>query len=195
VTKFIQALCYFLLTSTEPSLAGLRKLLRSFAHAPQARSFFESLFNCWCVNPVSAFSLCLLAEVYELSASIVMNFTSLATNVSFLVQAERLVQILETPTFARLRLQLLEPKLHPYLIKSLFGLLMILPQTSAYKILQNRLASVPVQSLLLLDLKPDATFAMQGASDEETSKLFEMRTYMNIFQKKMPKDEKGAPPP
>jgi vacuole morphology and inheritance protein 14 len=195
VTKFIQALCYFLLTSTEPSLASLRKLLRSFAHAPQARSFFESLFNCWCVNPVSAFSLCLLAEVYELSASIVMNFTSLATNVSFLVQAERLVQILETPTFARLRLQLLEPKLHPYLIKSLFGLLMILPQTSAYKILQNRLASVPVQSLLLLDLKPDATFAMQGASDEETSKLFEMRTYMNIFQKKMPKDEKGAPPP
>ena len=70
---------------------------------------------------------------------------------------------------------------------------MILPQTSAYKILQNRLASVPVQSLLLLDLKPDATFAMQGASDEETSKLIEMRAYMNIFQKKMPKDDKGAP--
>jgi vacuole morphology and inheritance protein 14 len=186
--KFIQALCYFLLTSTEPSLVSLRKLLRSFAHAPQARSFFESLFQCWCVNPVSAFSLCLLAEVYELSASIVMNFTSLATNVAFLVQAERLVQILETPSFARLRLQLLEPKLHPYLIKSLFGLLMILPQTSAFKILQNRLASVPVQSLLLLDLKPDATFAMQGASDEETSKLIEMRTYMNIFQKKMPKE-------
>jgi vacuole morphology and inheritance protein 14 len=190
--KFIQALCYFLLTSTEPSLVSLRKLLRSFAHAPQARLFFENLFQCWCVNPVSAFSLCLLAEVYELSASIVMNFTSLATNVSFLVQAERLVQILETPTFARLRLQLLEPKLHPYLIKSLFGLLMILPQTSAYKILQNRLASVPVQSLLLLDLKPDATFAMQGASDEETSKLIEMRAYMNVFQKKMPKDDKGA---
>jgi hypothetical protein len=52
---------------------------------------------------------------------------------------------------------------------------------------------VPVQSLLLLDLKPDATFAMQGASDEETSKLIEMRAYMNIFQKKMPKDDKGAP--
>jgi vacuole morphology and inheritance protein 14 len=193
LAKFIQALCYFLLTSTEPSLVGLRKLLRSFAHAPQARLFFESLFQCWCCNPVSAFSLCLLAEVYELSASIVMNFTSLATNIGLLVQAERLVQILETPTFARLRLQLLEPKLHPYLIKSLFGLLMILPQTSAYKILQNRLASVPVQSLLLLDLKPDATFAMQGASDEETSKLIEMRAYMNIFQKKMPKDDKGAP--
>ena len=190
--KFIQALCYFLLTSTDQSLVSLRKLLRSFTHAPQARSFFESLFHCWCVNPVSAFSLCLLAEVYELSASIVMNFTSLATNVAFLVQAERLVQILETPSFARLRLQLLEPKLHPYLLKSLFGLLMILPQTSAFKILQNRLASVPVQSLLLLDLKPDATFAMQGASDEETSKLIDMRTYMNIFQKKMPKDEKGA---
>jgi vacuole morphology and inheritance protein 14 len=191
-SKFIQALCYFLLTSTDSSLVSLRKLLRSFAHAPQARLFFESLFQCWCLNPVSALSLCLLAEVYELSASIVMNFTSLATNVGFLVQAERLVQILETPTFARLRLQLLEPKLHPYLIKSLFGLLMILPQTSAYKILQSRLASVPLQSLLLLDLKPDATFAMQGASDEETSKLIEMRAFMNIFQKKMPKDEKAA---
>jgi len=41
-----------------------------------------------------------------------------------------------------LRLQLLEPERHPYLYKCLYGLLMLLPQSSAFAALKNRLNSV-----------------------------------------------------
>lgn len=41
-----------------------------------------------------------------------------------------------------LRLQLLEPERYPYLYKCLYGLLMLLPQSSAFAALKNRLNSV-----------------------------------------------------
>ena len=51
---------------------------------------------------------------------------------------------LESPIFIHLRLQLLEPTdpQHPYLLKSLYGILMLLPQSVAFKILRDRLESV-----------------------------------------------------
>lgn len=41
-----------------------------------------------------------------------------------------------------LRLQLLEPERYPYLFKCLYGLLMLLPQSSAFVSLRNRLNAV-----------------------------------------------------
>lgn len=41
-----------------------------------------------------------------------------------------------------LRLQLLEPEKYPYLFKCLYGLLMLLPQSSAFMSLRNRLNAV-----------------------------------------------------
>lgn len=41
-----------------------------------------------------------------------------------------------------IRLQLLEPKRYPYLYKCLYGLLMLLPQSSAFVSLRNRLNAV-----------------------------------------------------
>lgn len=41
-----------------------------------------------------------------------------------------------------LRLQLLEPERFPYLYKCLYGLLMLLPQSSAFAALRNRLNAV-----------------------------------------------------
>ena len=47
-----------------------------------------------------------------------------------------------------LRLQLLEPDRYPYLYKCLYGLLMLLPQSSAFAALKNRLNSVSAIGLL-----------------------------------------------
>lgn len=47
-----------------------------------------------------------------------------------------------------LRLQLLDVKNHPYLIKALYGLLMLLPQSSAFQLLSHRLQCVPNPELL-----------------------------------------------
>ena len=43
---------------------------------------------------------------------------------------DKLIQLLESPIFGYLRLQLLEPHSYCYLIKCLYGLLMLLPQVS-----------------------------------------------------------------
>eukprot|EP01004_Peranema_trichophorum_P010272 NODE_9047_length_624_cov_29.235529_g8419_i0.p1 GENE.NODE_9047_length_624_cov_29.235529_g8419_i0~~NODE_9047_length_624_cov_29.235529_g8419_i0.p1 ORF type:complete len:151 (+),score=31.68 NODE_9047_length_624_cov_29.235529_g8419_i0:46-453(+) len=67
--------------------------------------------------------------------------------VPFLTQVDKLVQLLESPIFAHVRLQLLEPSQNPYLVKTLFGILMLLPQSSAYELLKNRLKSVSTLSL------------------------------------------------
>lgn len=47
-----------------------------------------------------------------------------------------------------LRIQLLEPDKYPYLYKCLYGLLMLLPQSSAFAALKNRLNSVSAIALL-----------------------------------------------
>lgn len=47
-----------------------------------------------------------------------------------------------------LRLQLLDVKSNPYLIKALYGLLMLLPQSSAFQLLSHRLQCVPNPELL-----------------------------------------------
>lgn len=81
----------------------------------------------------------------------------LELTVSLLVQIDKLVMLIESPVFtsassivtfgddgliADLRLQLLEPDKYPYLPKCLYGLLMILPQSSAFVSLRARLSVV-----------------------------------------------------
>lgn len=63
-------------------------------------------------------------------------------NINILVQLDLLIQLLESPIFAKLRLDLLDPFTNIYLFKCLYGLLMLLPQSNSFKILQNRLNSI-----------------------------------------------------
>ena len=77
-------------------------------------------------------SLCLLTSAYSHSSELLRKFGSIAMNVDRLVQLDRLVLLLESPAFTFLRLQLLEPHQNPDLIKSLYGIMMLLPQTDAY---------------------------------------------------------------
>lgn len=47
-----------------------------------------------------------------------------------------------------LRLQLLDVENNPYLIKALYGLLMLLPQSQAFQLLSHRLRCVPNPELM-----------------------------------------------
>lgn len=141
----VQTLNLILLTAHE--LGELRSLLKhSFeASASSAdRQVFTQLFACWCHNPVATLSLCLLAQAYDLSACLVQKFAEVEITVGFLMQIDKLVQLLESPIFVQLRLQLLEvdAAYHAALLKSLYGLLMLLPQSTAFKTLKDRLATV-----------------------------------------------------
>ncbi|KIW05480.1 uncharacterized protein PV09_03364 [Verruconis gallopava] len=126
---------------TAPELADLRKRLRNLDNK-DGQMFFVTLFRSWCHNAVATFSLCLLAQAYEQAYNLLQIFADLEMTVNMLIQIDKLVQLLESPVFTYLRLQLLEPERYPYLYKCLYGLLMLLPQSSAFAALKNRLNSV-----------------------------------------------------
>ncbi|KAE8156942.1 vacuolar protein 14 C-terminal Fig4p binding-domain-containing protein [Aspergillus tamarii] len=132
---------------TAPELSGLRKRLRNL-DTREGQMFFVALFRSWCHNSVSTFSLCLLAQAYEQAYNLLQVFAELEMTVNNLIQIDKLVQLLESPVFTYLRLQLLEPENYPYLYKCLYGVLMLLPQSSAFAALKNRLNSVSNIGLL-----------------------------------------------
>lgn len=79
--------------------------------------------------------------------------------VEFLTEIDKLVQLIESPIFAcklqdyiffsiiliflDLRLELLEVPCDKNLIRALYGLLMLLPQTEAFRTLKSRLSCIP----------------------------------------------------
>ena len=137
---FVRVMIQILNTNliTAPELSGLRRKLRS----GNGGDFFSGIFKCWSHNPVSLLALCLLAEKYELAYYILQTFVDYELTVNDLVQIDILVQLLESPIFTSLRLQLLEQDRYPFLYKCLYGILMVLPQSKAFVILNTRLGSV-----------------------------------------------------
>ncbi|CAO3656415.1 unnamed protein product [Mucor hiemalis] len=160
----IQNLNIILITSSE--LSNLRKRLRNLDHKENQR-LFNTLYRSWCHNAVSAFSLCLLSQVYEHAANMLQIFAELEITVNMLIQVDKLVQLLESPVFTYLRLQLLEPERYPYLFKCLYGILMLLPQSSAFSTLRNRLSSV--SSLGFLHVLPKSPTSASGTTVTTTS--------------------------
>ncbi|KAJ7283107.1 hypothetical protein O6H91_Y347400 [Diphasiastrum complanatum] len=143
----VQALNSILLTASE--LADQRALLKKSLSSSQGRDLFVALYSSWCHSPMATISLCLLAQAYQLASAVIQVLGESDIEVKFLVQIDKLVRLLETPSFTSLRLQLLEPARHPALLKALYGLLMLLPQqSSAFKILRTRLKAVASSALL-----------------------------------------------
>ncbi|KAI0291604.1 vacuolar protein 14 C-terminal Fig4p binding-domain-containing protein [Multifurca ochricompacta] len=142
----VQKLSTILITS--PELADFRRRLKSLETRQDGQALFVTLYRSWCHNAVAVFSLCLLAQAYEHAADLEMT-------VQILVQIDKLVQLIESPVFTYIRLQLLEPDRYPYLFKCLYGLLMLLPQSSAFISLRNRLNAVNSAGFLHIAPKPD----------------------------------------
>ncbi|KAI9095262.1 vacuolar protein 14 C-terminal Fig4p binding-domain-containing protein [Phlyctochytrium arcticum] len=138
-STMVQNLNFILITA--PELADLRRRLKNL-DTKDGVILFSALYRSWCHNAVAVFSLCLLAQAYEHAATLLTLFADLEISVSLLIQVDKLVQLLESPVFTYLRLQLLEPERYPYLFKCLYGILMLLPQSSAFATLRNRLNSV-----------------------------------------------------
>ncbi|XP_055993021.1 protein VAC14 homolog [Sorex fumeus] len=151
--SMVHTLNTILLTSTE--LFQLRHQLKDL-RTPESRSLFCCLYRSWCHNPVTTVSLCFLTQNYRHAYDLIQKFGDLEVTVDFLTEVDKLVQLLECPIFTYLRLQLLDVKNNPYLIKALYGLLMLLPQSSAFQLLSRRLQCVPNPELLQPEDGPTA---------------------------------------
>jgi vacuole morphology and inheritance protein 14 len=92
----IQTLNLILLTSVE--FVEMRRNLKDLSNA-EHKSLFVELYKTWCYNPAATFSLCLIAEVYHHAYDLVCAFASLEITVNFLIEMDKLVQLVESPIF------------------------------------------------------------------------------------------------
>ncbi|XP_062922704.1 protein VAC14 homolog [Mobula hypostoma] len=144
-STMVQTLNSILLTSTE--LFQLRNQLKDL-HTVESCNLFCSLYRSWCHNPVATVSLCFLTQNYKHAYDLIQKFGDLEVTIDFLTEVDKLVQLIECPIFTYLRLQLLDVENNPYLIKALYGLLMLLPQSKAFQLLSQRLQCVPNPELM-----------------------------------------------
>lgn len=139
-STMVQTLNTILLTSTE--LFELRTQLKDLK-TPESCSLFTCLYKCWCHGPVATVSLCYLTQNYQHACDLLETFGDLEITKEFLIELDKLIQLIESPIFAYLRLQLLDVENSQYLVKSLYGILMLLPQSEAFRILLSRLQCIP----------------------------------------------------
>ncbi|KAH7245890.1 vacuolar protein 14 C-terminal Fig4p binding-domain-containing protein [Fusarium tricinctum] len=155
---------------TAPQLADVRKRLRNL-EARDGQTLFVALFRSWCYNAVATFSLCLLAQAYEQAYNLLQIFGELDMTVNMLIQVDKLVQLIESPVFTYLRLQLLEPEKYPFLYKCMYGILMLLPQSSAFAALKNRLNSVSAIGYLHVAPRTTSTSAPSSSNFDRPNRL------------------------
>ncbi|KAJ6515526.1 vacuolar protein 14 C-terminal Fig4p binding-domain-containing protein [Mycena sanguinolenta] len=188
----VQKLNIILITS--PELADFRKRLKSLETRQDGQALFTTLYRSWCHNAVAVFSLCLLAQAYEHASNLLSIFADLEITVPMLVQVDKLVQLIESPVFTYIRLQLLEPERYPYLFKCLYGLLMLLPQSSAFVSLRNRLNAV--NSAGFLHIAPKSTIGSTAGTRSKIGrdeiKWQELLLHFRSIQSKHEKSRRQA---
>ncbi|GJE84292.1 ARM repeat-containing protein [Phanerochaete sordida] len=179
---------------TSPELSEFRRRLKSLEIRQDGQALFTTLYRSWCHNAVAVFSLCLLAQAYEHASNLLYIFADLDITVQMLVQIDKLVQLIESPVFTYLRLQLLEPEKHPHLFKCLYGLLMLLPQSSAFMSLRNRLNAVNSSGFLHIAPKSNVSnvSATRSKLGREEIKWAELLSHFRNVQSKHEKARRLA---
>ena len=123
-------------------------------------------------------SLCLVAEMYQHAFDVLSLLGELEVTSDLLVEIDTLVSMLESPIFASLRLNILNPVENPALIKALYAILMFLPQSKAFDTLSRRLKNAPTLELLKMNeliagpgLAKPASFSRSGSFKESAKKV------------------------
>ena len=157
-----------LMLVTAPEFHHLRQILRDGVSNAATEKTFAALYGCWSHNAAWAICLCFLTKEYHEAHRIVLHIGSHEVNAHTLLQLDRLLQLLETPVFAYLRLGLANPASNPYLVRSLYGILMILPQSSSqFQPLLTRLQSAAQLQSTLVGVPPEKEAHGAGGKDKE----------------------------
>lgn len=95
------------------------------------------------------------------------------------IQLAELVQSLESYSFVNLRIYLLQPKVNKFLVKSLYGILLMIPQGKAYQALYKRLSHMN----MIYKLDYDNEIISQEESKLEKANQEDIDYYLKIFEK------------
>ncbi|XP_038211382.1 protein VAC14 homolog [Zerene cesonia] len=168
--RLVDVLSAILLTA--PELHLTRRRLRAFRD-PSTHALFQSLYQCWCHSGVALLALCLLTHNYAHCNRLISTFGDLEITVEFLTEIDKLVQLIESPIFAYLRLELLGGRQSAALRGALFGLLMLLPQGAAFHALRHRLHTAPPPDAPCLLPDSETAMATEGAPDIDFEALLD----------------------
>ncbi|CAG9332147.1 unnamed protein product [Blepharisma stoltei] len=171
--KLIETLTDLLLI--EPSFESQRDRLR-YCLCNQDTScieFVESLFKAWSINPGSTLILLYLIQGYELAYDLFGILSKCRVTLSLLTQLAKLVKVLDSPLFVHLRIQMLEYQKYPFLLKSLYALLMFLPQSDAHETLRKRLKQVSALHNCII------VFATENSTKTHLLKHIELKNYFS----------------
>ena len=129
------------------------------------------MYKIWSFNPISLIVFCVITEHFQLTYNIILNLIKVQLDNEYYLHLGQLIQLLESNLYDYIRIRLLDPIKNIYLIKALYGILMILPQGQAYNILSNRMCNV--ESLLEIE-NGFENINEEEDNNEEINKLIEI---------------------
>mmetsp|Transcript_1451 Transcript_1451/g.2089 ORF Transcript_1451/g.2089 Transcript_1451/m.2089 type:complete len:1590 (+) Transcript_1451:106-4875(+) len=184
VSKFVSVLSHVLFTSDE-ALDLRLKLKGSIAKKGKGKTeerkaqLFHILLDTFSHNIVTAISLCMWAGAFLTISTYLQKIDPLDLDLMFYLELDRLIEFMERPIFRDLHLRMLEYEDDPalegssaMLYRVLKSILMLLPQTTTYNILKERLQSV-------------ARFRQSAIYLHGMSKVEIQGTYTEIFVKRL----------
>ena len=111
------------------------------------------------------------------SWNLILKFYKIKLKDNYFVHLSEFVQLMENTQSNHIRMLLLHPEENIYLVKTLYGILMLLPQGKAYNILSDRLYSI--KGLFKRSKEID------NKIDQESNDLFfdidDINYFINIF--------------
>ena len=154
VSSFVQHMSHVLLNTEEAS--DVRKALKDCVGSKggserdrQLTRMFHILLHSFSHNLASTLSLCLWSGAYKTASLFLNQIDPLDIDLVFLLEIDMVVELLERPLFRHLHIRMLERESDPkaegsgaMLFKTLKSLLMIIPQSTCFRILRDRLTSV-----------------------------------------------------
>ena len=137
---------YKLTELLENNLSSFRE---SFTKDKKFEKLFQKLYSIWAIEPLSVLILCIATEKFELAFNIILNLKNIEFNDDIFGRLAKVVENFEKDDYKFFCDKLLSPSKNIFFIKTLFGILMILPQGVAFDFLNEKLSNV--QTLLLVE--------------------------------------------
>jgi hypothetical protein len=179
VSKFVQVMVNCLLTTDET--ARCRMWIKDCIAVREKNTvnerklqLFHILLNTFSHDSVAAISLCLWCGAYRTASTYLRSMDPLDLDLFFYLELDHLIEFVETrPLFRDLHLKMLESDEDPteegsgaMLYRLLKTILMILPQSTSYDVLQKRLLSVARFRQCAIHLEGMSTVSIKDTNTE-----------------------------
>ena len=186
IMKMIYLLNKFLIVEEEAN--DIRNLLTKVAGTKEKtiEDFFYDIFSLWSYNPFCTLILVLLSNCFELGYALIICISKMELKTEDYIELAQVVQVFESSIFNNVRIKLLNPNKFPYLIKTLYAILLLLPQGQAFDALTTRLRCLEI--IFSLDDEEEeeedfiSSFNENGSFEENKKDNFSEKSSCSNFE-------------